>query len=391
MQISISQVSIVNSLLLTNLSTENLRVEISIFRPKSPIINISQKFVFCLFASLIFFQSVSPALSQDTNIRSTVTFQVNTQDRDYQHDLETPIGTDQFEANSSSQSILLISGLTLFDRVRGSGKIGYAAINNGAINISGDTLDTDGDLGFALGAEGQAVILEDYLGFDWTSGASYLIYESDFGSGVNEVEELEVYGGLSKTIDRFTFQSGLRYSEAEQTITGTTQFGAKARITSEASNNFGAYFLGKINPLEYLNVSVEANFGDRRAFFGRINYSFDPLSLLSGSNNSKEESKSPSESKEKSESTWKDVLDNGLQSYDQGNYDKARELLLEVLDKYPGHINSLIYLGLTELQLDSVDRQTAISRFELVLDIDPDNERAKGILKSLERQNDTTY
>lgn len=78
--------------------------------------------------------------------------------------------------------------------------------------------------------------------------------------------------------------------------------------------------------------------------------------------------------------SWKEAYTKGYEEFKKGNYERARKYHLIVQEKSPGHVNSLINLGMAELRIDSIDKSKALERFKTALQIDPDNELASKLL-----------
>lgn len=91
--------------------------------------------------------------------------------------------------------------------------------------------------------------------------------------------------------------------------------------------------------------------------------------------------------KENERRTIKPEALSSQKAYDLGDlhfhhqhYKAAKKYFQMVQKKHPGHIDALMYLGLTELKMDSVERSQAIDRFNTVLGLDPDHELATKLI-----------
>ncbi len=69
--------------------------------------------------------------------------------------------------------------------------------------------------------------------------------------------------------------------------------------------------------------------------------------------------------------------------FQNGHYSAARQYFLTVQEKYPSHLDSLLYLGLAELRMDSVERSEALKRFRTVQALDPDHPIINQIMSTL--------
>jgi tetratricopeptide (TPR) repeat protein len=66
-----------------------------------------------------------------------------------------------------------------------------------------------------------------------------------------------------------------------------------------------------------------------------------------------------------------------------GHYSAARKYFLTVQEKHPGHVDSLLYLGLAELRMDSVEQSKAIERFRTAHALNPDDEMVNRLLSKM--------
>jgi tetratricopeptide (TPR) repeat protein len=78
-------------------------------------------------------------------------------------------------------------------------------------------------------------------------------------------------------------------------------------------------------------------------------------------------------------STFEELFKNGVQSYQSGKYDEARELLSQALDKDPNSVSALTNLALTQFQLGKKGYAVALLRKSLALN--PDFPTSKAALQ----------
>ncbi len=78
---------------------------------------------------------------------------------------------------------------------------------------------------------------------------------------------------------------------------------------------------------------------------------------------------------------WKKILARGKKQLKKRKFEKARKSFSKVNELRPGHVNTLIYLGVTESKMGELEK--AVGRMEKVLELDPGNQVARRNLEKL--------
>jgi tetratricopeptide (TPR) repeat protein len=87
----------------------------------------------------------------------------------------------------------------------------------------------------------------------------------------------------------------------------------------------------------------------------------------------------PSDSPSESPSSFEELFKNGVQSYQDGKFEQARDSLLQALDKDPNNVAALTNLALTQFQLGR--KGYAVGLLRKALTIDPDFSTSRAALR----------